>query len=48
MSYQSNPIFEYFTDSDKITCKASGAVTGKTLVKLTTGGADQCLSLIHI
>lgn len=42
MSYQSNPIFEYFTDSDKITCKASGAVTGKTLVKLAAGGADQC------
>ena len=38
MSYQSNPIFEYFTDSDKITCKASGAVTGKT----APGGADQC------
>lgn len=42
MSYQSNPIFEYFTDSSKITCKASGAITGKTLVKLAAGGADQC------
>lgn len=41
MSYQKNPIFEYFTDSDKITCKAVGAVTGKTLVKLAAGGADQ-------
>lgn len=41
MAYQSNPIFEYFTDSDKITCRAVGAVTGKTLVKLVAGGADQ-------
>lgn len=41
MAYQSNPIFEYFTDSDKITCRAVGNVTGKTLVKLVAGGADQ-------
>jgi len=41
MSYQSNPIFEYFTDSDKITCKAVGAITGKTFVKIVAGGADQ-------
>ena len=41
MAYQSNPIFEYLSDSDKVTCRAVGAVTGKTLVKLVTGGADQ-------
>lgn len=42
MSYQSNPIFEYFTKPDKITCKAVGNVTGKTIVKIVAGGTDQC------
>lgn len=33
--------FEYFSDSDAITCVADTAITGKTLVKLAAGGADQ-------
>lgn len=41
MAYQSNPIFEVLTDSDKITCRAVGAVTGKTLVKIVPGGTDR-------
>lgn len=46
MSYQSNPIFEYFTDSDKITCLAAENITGKTLVKLAPGGADQVPAVV--
>ena len=45
MAYQSNPIFEVLTDSDKITCRAVGAVTpgpvqvaaGGKVVPATTG-----------
>jgi hypothetical protein len=36
-----NQLFEYFSDSSAITCKASGAITGKTFVKLVAGSKDQ-------
>lgn len=36
-----NQVFEFFSDSDAVTCEAAAAITGKTFVKLTTGGKDQ-------
>ncbi|WNO25829.1 capsid decoration protein [Arthrobacter phage Altadena] len=36
-----NQLFEFFSDSSAITCKAKGALTGKTFVKLAAGSTDQ-------
>lgn len=36
-----NQLFEYFSDSSAITCKAKGALTGKTFVKLAAGSTAQ-------
>lgn len=36
-----NQIFEYFSDSSAITCKAGAAITGKRFVKLAAGGTAQ-------
>jgi len=34
-------VHEYLSDSSAVTCTASGAITGKTLVKLAAGGSGQ-------
>lgn len=36
-----NQVFEYFSDSDAITCEAAANLTGCTLVKLAPGGEAQ-------
>lgn len=36
-----NQLFEFFSDSSAITAKASGAIVGKTFVKLVAGSKDQ-------
>lgn len=42
MAYQSNPVFEYFTNSQlRVTGTATTALTGKTLCAIAAGGADQ-------
>lgn len=42
MAYQSNPIFEYFTNSHRrITGTATAALTGKTFIGIAVGGTDQ-------
>lgn len=46
MAYQKNPVFEYFNDSDRLTCLAGAALTGKTLVKLAASKDPQCPSVV--
>lgn len=36
-----NQAFEYFSDSDAITCHATAAITGKRFVKVVAGGKEQ-------
>ncbi|MGL3805853.1 capsid cement protein [Paeniglutamicibacter sp. R2-26] len=42
MAYQKNPIFEYFTNSEKrVTGTATAALVGKTFIGIAVGGTDQ-------
>lgn len=41
MAYQKNPVFEYFNDSDRLTCVAGAAIVGKTFVKLAASSDPQ-------
>ena len=38
---KANPSFEVFSDDRAVTCKAVGAITGSTFVKIVAGGTFQ-------
>ena len=46
MAYQSNPVFEYFNDSDRLTCVAGADLTGKTFVKLAASKNPQVPAVV--
>ncbi|MCG7424615.1 DUF2190 family protein [Kocuria rhizophila] len=46
MAYQSNPVFEYFNDSDRLTCLAGEDLVGKTFVKLAPSTNPQVPAVV--
>lgn len=46
MAYQTNPVFEYFNDSDRLTCVAGADLTGKTFVKLAASKNPQVPTVV--
>lgn len=46
MAYQSNPVFEYFNDSDRLTALAGADLTGKTFVKLAASTDPQVPAVV--
>lgn len=46
MAYQTNPVFEYFNDSDRLTCVAGADLTGKTFVKLAASKNPQVPAVV--
>ena len=46
MAYQTNPVFEFFNDSDRLTCAAGADLTGKTFVKLAASKDPQVPTVV--
>ena len=46
MAYQTNPVFEYFNDSDRLTAVAGADLTGKTFVKLAASKDPQVPAVV--